>query len=153
MRGRGLGAAEGPNAPPVILINQAMAREYWPGQDPVGQRVKVSWTHADREEEIVGVVGDVRGASLDVPVRPRIYYPRAQEPSGAQWIVVRHRGDPGPLAAAVRGAVREIDRDVPLQDVATMYAHLTQSLAQRRYPMLLLGVFAGLAVVLSAVGL
>jgi putative ABC transport system permease protein len=153
VRGRGLTAADGPTAPPVVLINEAMARQFWPGQDPIGQRVQVSWTHADREEQIVGVVGDVRGASLDAAVRPRIYYPRAQEPSGSMWIVVRHRGDPGALAAAVRGTVRGIDRDIPLQDVATMYAHLAQSLAQRRYPMFLLGVFAGLAVVLSAIGL
>jgi putative ABC transport system permease protein len=153
LRGRTPTAADGPHAPPVIVIDQTMARELWPGEDPIGRRVQVSWTHPDVEEEIVGVVGDVRGASLDAPLRPRIYYPEAQEPSGSLWIVVRHTGNTAALTAALRGAVRDIDRNVPVQDVATMYTHLTQSMADRRYPMLLLSVFAGLALLLAAVGL
>jgi predicted permease len=153
IRGRTPTAADGPTAPPVVVINQTMAREYWPGEDPVGRRVQVSWTHPNVEEEIVGVVGDVRGASLDAPIRPRIYYPQAQEPSGSLWIVIRHTGSAGTLTAALRGAVRDIDRNVPVQDVTTMYTHLAQSMADRRYPMLLLTAFAALALVLAAVGL
>jgi predicted permease len=153
LRGRTPTAADGPHAPPVIVINQTMARQYWPGEDPIGRRVQVSWTHPNVEEEIVGVVGDVRGASLDAPIRPRIYYPQAQEPSGSMWIVIRHTGSTGALTAALRGAVRDIDRNVPVEDVATMYAHLAQSMADRRYPMLLLTVFAALALLLAAVGL
>jgi putative ABC transport system permease protein len=153
VRGRTPTAADGPNAPPVIVINQEMARAFWPGEDPIGRRAKVSWTHPDLEEEIIGVVGDVRGATLDTPIRPRIYYPLGQEPPGSLWIVIRNRGDVGGLTAAVRSAVREVDRNVPVENVATMYAHLAQSMAGRRYPMLLLSGFAGLALVLSAIGL
>jgi putative ABC transport system permease protein len=153
LRGRTPTAADGPNAPPVIVINQTMARELWPGENPIGRRVKVGWTHPDLEEEIIGVVGDVHGASLDAPIRPRIYYPLAQEPSGSLWIVTRYVRDVGSLAAGLRGAVRDIDRNVPVQDVATMYTHLTQSMADRRYPMLLLTAFAGLALTLSVIGL
>ena len=94
-RGRALTAADGPTAPPVIVVNETMARQLWPGEDPVGRRVKVAWAHPDREEEIVGVVGDVSGASLDAPIRPRIYYPRAQEPRDSFNLVIRYAGDPG----------------------------------------------------------
>jgi putative ABC transport system permease protein len=113
----------------------------------------VGWTHPDARPEIVGVVGDVRTSALDAEMRPMIYYVEAQEPTGYLTMVVRHSGDPAALAAAVRNAVRDLDRDVPLTDVATMSTRLTRSMADRRYPMLLLSGFAVLAVVLAAVGL
>jgi putative ABC transport system permease protein len=153
LRGRAPGAADGPDSPPVILVNATLARKFWPGEDPIGRRVKVGWTHPDVEEQVIGVVGNVRGASLDAPIRPRIYYPRAQEPTGYLHLVVRHTGDPGRLAAAIRGAVRNLDRNVPILDAMTMYARLASSMADRRYPMFLLGGFAVLAVALSAIGL
>lgn len=153
VRGRAFTTADRSDAPPVIVVNQTMARQYWPGADPVGARLQVSWTHPDARPEIIGVVGDVRTSALDADLRPMVYYVEAQEPTGYLTLVVRHSGNPAALASAVRNAVRDLDRDVPLTDVATMSTRLTRSMADRRYPMLLLSGFAGLAVVLAAVGL
>lgn len=152
-RGRIFTPADRADAPPVVVINQAMARRFWPGADPLGARVQVSWTHPDVRQEIVGVVGDVRTSALDADIKPMIYFVEAQEPTGELTVVVRHSGDPGVLVAAVRGAVRDLDRDVPLTDVATMDTRLTRSMADRRYPMLLLSGFAALALVLAVIGL
>ena len=154
--GRTFTAADRADAPPVIVVNRKMAQQFWPeggAGAAVGSRMKVSWTHPDAAPEIVGVVGDVRTSALDADVHPMIYYVEAQEPTGSLTLVVRHGGDAGPLVAAVRGAVRDLDRNVPLSDVATMTTRLARSMSDRRYPMLLLSGFAVLAVILAAVGL
>jgi putative ABC transport system permease protein len=152
-RGRTFTAADRADAPPVVVVNEAMARQFWPGDDPIGARLQVNWNDATAHPEIVGVVGDVRTSALDADMRPMIYYVQAQEPTGYLTMVVRHGGDPAALASAVRNAVRDLDRDVPLTDVATMSTLLTRSMADRRYPMLLLSGFAVLALVLAVVGL
>ena len=153
VRGRTFSGADRADAPPVVVVNQAMARQFWPGENPLGSRVQVSWTHPEAQPEIVGVVGDVRTSALDADIHPMIYYVEAQEPTGEMTLAVRHSGDPAALVAAVRGVVGDLDRDVPLTDVATMSTRLTRSMADRRYPMLLLSGFAVLAVLLAAVGL
>jgi len=153
VHGRTFTAADRADAPPVVLINQTMARQFWPGGDPLGARVQVNWTDPAAHPEIVGVVGDVRASALDADVNPMIYYVEAQAPAGGLTLVVRHDGDPAALVSAVRSAVRALDRDVPLTGVATMATRLRQSMADRRYPMLLLSGFAVLAVLLAAVGL
>jgi putative ABC transport system permease protein len=153
VRGRGLTAADRADAPPVVLINEAMARQFWPDGDPIGARLQINWTHPDVHPEIVGVVGNVHVSSLDGDLRPMIYYPQAQEASGSMTLVARHAGDPAALAVAVRAAVRALDHNLPVSDVATMSTWLVRSMADRRYPMLLLTVFAVLAVVLAAIGI
>lgn len=152
-RGRGLTAADRADAPPVVLINETMARRFWPNENPIGSRLQVRWAHPEAQPQIVGVVGDVRVSSLDGELRPMIYYPQLQEPSGYMAIIARHAGDAPGLTSAVRAVVRELDRNLPVSDVATMSARLVQSMADRRYPMLLLTVFAALAVLLAAVGI
>jgi putative ABC transport system permease protein len=152
-RGRPFTAADGANAPPVIVINETMAKRFWSGADPIGARLQVSWAHPDARPAIIGVVGDVRASALDADVHPTIYYVEAQEPTASMTVVVRHRSDPATLVSMVRQTVRDLDRDVPLGDVAAMPTLVTRSMADRRYPMLLLSGFAMLAVVLSAVGL
>jgi putative ABC transport system permease protein len=151
--GRTFTAADRPDAPPVIVVNQKMARQYWTNGAAVGSRMKVSWTHPDATPEIIGVVGDVRTSALDADVRPMIYYVEAQDPTASMTLAIRHSGDPGPLVAAVRAAVRDLDHDVPLTDIASMTTRLARSMSDRRYPMLLLSGFAVLAVLLAAVGL
>jgi putative ABC transport system permease protein len=152
-RGRIFTAADRADAPPVVVVNEAMARQFWPGDDPLGARLQVNWNDATAHPEIVGVVGDVRTSALDAEIHPMIYYVEAQAPTGELTLVVRHNGDAAALVSAVRGAVRDLDRDVPLTDVASMSTRLTRSMADRRYPMLLLSGFALLAVLLAAVGL
>ncbi|HKC49008.1 MAG TPA: ABC transporter permease [Gemmatimonadales bacterium] len=151
--GRTFTTADRADAPPVIVVNQKMARQYWTDGAAVGSRMKVSWTHPDWAPEIIGVVGDVRTSALDADLRPMIYYVEAQEPTASMTLAIRHAGDPGPLVASVRAAVRDLDRDVPLTDVASMTTRLARSMSDRRYPMLLLSGFAVLAVLLAAVGL
>ncbi len=153
VRGRTFTAADRGDAPPVVVINEKMARQFWLGADPLGARLQVNWTNPTAHPEIVGVVGDVRTSSLDADVRAMIYYPLAQAPTGSMTLAIRHSGDPGPVVAAVRAAVRDLDHDVPLTDVATMATRLARSMSDRRYPMLLLSGFAALAMLLAAIGL
>jgi putative ABC transport system permease protein len=153
LRGRAPTGADQASAPPIVLINETMARRYWPGADPIGQRLQVGWSHPEAKPEIVGVVGNVRLGTLDADFRPMIYYVHAQEPTGTMTLVVRYAGGAAPLTRALHAAVRELDPNLPLTDVTTMSTRLVQSMADRRYPMLLLSIFAGLAVVLAAIGL
>ena len=153
LRGRAASGADLASGPPIVVINETMARRYWPGEDPIGQRLQVNWTHPEAHPEIVGVVGDVHLGTLDSDFRPMIYYVYAQEPSGTMTLVLRHTGGAAPLTSALRATVRELDPTLPLSDAATMSTRMTQSMADRRYPMMLLSVFAGLAVVLAAIGL
>jgi predicted permease len=152
-RGRGLSAADRADAPPVVLISETMARQFWRTENPIGARLQINWTHPDVHPEIVGVVGDVHGSTLDGDLRPMIYYPQAQESSGSMTIVARYGPGAAGLAGAVRSAVRELDRNLPVSDVATMSTRLVRSMSDRRYPMLLLTVFAALAVLLAAIGI
>ena len=153
LRGRAPTVADGATSPPIVVINETMARRYWPDADPIGQRLQVNWTHPEAHPEIVGVVGNVHLGTVDSDFRPMIYYVQAQDPSGSMTLVLRHTGGAAPLTTALRATVRELDPNLPLTDVATMSSRLVQSTADRRYPMLLLSVFAALAVVLAAIGL
>ncbi len=141
------------SAPPVVVINQTMASRFWPGADPIGQHIQVSWTDPHAEPEIVGVVGDVHGRTLDSDIRPMIYYPLAQSPTGSMVLVARQPGNQQPLAAGIAAAVHRLDPALPVTNVATMTSLVAASMSNRRYPMILLGVFAALAVLLSAVGI
>jgi len=140
-------------SPPIVIVNETMARRYWPDGNAVGQRLQVSWAHPDAHPEVVGVVGDVHRNRLDVDVRPMIYYVHAQEPSTSMTLVVRHGGGVSPLTTAIRSVVRALDPELPITSVAPMSTIVAKSIADRRYPMLLLSVLAVLAVVLAAIGL
>jgi putative ABC transport system permease protein len=141
----------------VALVNLALARKLWPGEDPIGKRVAFS-----RDEpqwyEIVGIVGNVKHRGLDAADRPELYVSYRQ-PLFASWTVrpmylaVRTAGDPLPAAAAVRRELARVDRDQPVSDVRTMDERIGRSLAGRRFNMILLGVFAALALTLAAIGI
>ena len=153
LQGRLLSHADGGTSSPVVVINQTMARLYWPGRSPLGERIQVSWWDPKAQPTIVGVVGDVHVRTLDSDLRPMIYYPLAQSPSGSMTLVARRGGDPAPLVTAVDATIHRLDPALPVTGVATMSSLMAQSMSDRRYPMLLLAVFAGLAVLLSAVGI
>ena len=153
LQGRLPGHADGPTSAPVVVINQTMARLHWPGQSPIGQRVQVAWTEPNAQPEIVGVVGDVHGRTLDSDLRPMIYYPLEQSPSGSMTLVTRRAGNPAPLVTAVSATVHRMDPALPVTGVATMSSLMAESMSDRRYPMLLLAVFSALAVVLAGVGI
>jgi putative ABC transport system permease protein len=137
----------------VVLINETMARQYWPNENPVGQRVTMKDWGPPLTGEIVGVVGDVKTNGLDLAVGPMIYWPYFQFPELFNTIVVRGDGDPSSLAPAVKAAIWSVKKDQPIAQIETLDQLLSESLARRRLYMTLLGVFAGAALLLAAVGI
>jgi predicted permease len=154
LRGRDFDARDASNAPPVVIINDAAAKKFWPGQDPIGKRVGLFGSGPNAPmSEIVGVVGDVKHNGLSAPLSYEAYAPFAQNPWAYLSIVVRTKADPGAMVAAVRKEVRAIDAEQPVYAVRTMDAVMGETLAQRRATLALAGVFAALALVLAAVGI
>ncbi len=154
-RGRLFTEADREDAALVAIVNEALAALYWPGEDPVGQRV--TWGDGDDDEAdwatIVGIVGNTRHNGLDEAVRPEIFRPFPQGPMPFMTFVTRSAVDPADMATAVRQAVMEVDAEQPLSRVATMESIVSDSLGWRRFNMFLLGVFALTAMVMAAVGL
>jgi len=138
-----------------VLINEAMAKRFWPGEDPVGRRISTANSTGQQTQwqTIVGVVGSVRHLGLDVEPRPEIYYHTNTVPPFGPVVVIRTTGDPQRLISIARAKVRDLDRDVPISNVNTMDQLVAQSVAQRRFGMFLVGIFAALALVLAVVGI
>ena len=141
------------DTPHVLLVNQAFAREFYPG-GALGHQVSVDvgigsmWT-----AQIIGVVGDYRESNLGQPPRRELFTPLAQTTIAGQTLLVRTTGDPAGYVAAVRRAVESIDKDVPVYNVRTMQQQVDESLVEQRLRVSLLGVFSALALVLASVGL
>ncbi len=150
--GRFFSEEDVPGKPPVVIIDEFMAKQLWPGQDSVGKRI-----HMVESKEpwltVVGVVGRVKHESLDSDPRIAFYLPQTQYPSRAMTLVVRSQGDPSALSPAVKKALRGIDPDLPMYSVRTMAERVEESLARRRFSMLLLGLFAGFALALATIGI
>ena len=146
------------DAPPVAVINETLARRYFGKENPIGKRIGLSRPTDWRE--IVGVVHDVRNYGLASEVKPECYLPYLQNgpdylAGSASWMVmvVRTESDPLGYVAAIKATLQKIDKDQPIASTKPMTAYLAQSIAQRRFNMLLLAVFAGLALLLAAVGI
>jgi putative ABC transport system permease protein len=137
-----------PQPIPTILINETMARIYWPNENPLGHRIKII---ASPWLTIVGVVGDIHHTGLDAKPNPEMYLSDLQEPSNSLAIMMRTTGDPLQLAAAAREQVKALDKDQPLT-VATMEQIFSESVAGQRFNTLLLGLFGALALILSMIG-
>jgi putative ABC transport system permease protein len=149
LKGREFSDQDNADSPNVVIINQDLARKYWPTSDPLGQRIKLY----DKDWEIVGIVGDVKLLDLAAQDKPELYLPCAQSGSPPwMFFAIRSRVGTDSLIASVRKAVRDVVPDEPLYDVRTMEQRVEASTAPRRLNALLLGVFAALALVLSAVG-
>ena len=155
VRGRYFDARDTAEAPGVAIVSEALARKYWPDEDPVGKRITFEGgAQQPRYREIVGVVGHVRNESLEGDGRGQYYVPYAQRPNNADlFLVVRADGDPAALAPAVRARIASVDKDLPVYKVTTMEKLVSDSLSQRRFSMFLFGVFAALAMALAVVGL
>ena len=153
--GRLLEESDHQSAPPVAVVNEALARLFWPGESPIGERISWSDPSAGDVEwaTIVGVVGNALQSGLDWDPRPEVYRPYVQAPMPYLTLVVRSGGDASALGNVLRGAVQEVDPQVPLWGVATMDEILLDSLGWRRFTMTLLGAFAAAALLLAAVGL
>jgi predicted permease len=141
-------------APLVVIVDEHMAAEIWPGQDPLGKRIRFADGKPDDPwATVVGVVGRVKQYTLDEDSRIALYLAQTQNPARAMSIVVRNKREPGAIAGAVKKEIREMDRDLPVYAVKTMDQRLEESLARRRFSTLLLSIFAGLAMVLAAIGI
>ena len=158
--GRTFTDSDNNQSPKVIIINEALARQLWPGESPIGRKIKV-WRDEKFPREIVGVVGDAK-PSLDAEVRPtgtwppltHMYVPYAQDFGwGSLALVVRTSGEPTALASAVREAIRSIEKGVPTYNLKTMSDVAATSAAPRRTPMLLFATFAGVALLLAMLGI
>ncbi|UCC48261.1 MAG: ABC transporter permease [Gemmatimonadota bacterium] len=153
VRGRDFRGRDGPNAPRVVIINESAARLYWPGEDPIGQRVRVQPNDPEAGLEIVGVVGDVRFYALDRQPTPEIYYPYRQVPAYAVNIVARVPEDPARFVSIIRDAVRELDPSIPVYSAGTFAQMIGRTAASQRFYMIVLGIFAVVAATLAAVGI
>jgi len=151
-RGRGFGALDRSDTPPVAVINEGMARQFWPGTNPLGQRIRLGSQHAPWMQ-IVGVVGDVREFPWTEPPAT-VYVSALQEPQGWGTVVVRSDGDSRALVPSIRRMLHEMDPDVPIPSagVHTMDDVFMNMLARQRLPMLFSGAFAVLALILAALG-
>jgi putative ABC transport system permease protein len=153
LRGRWFDAHDTEHSVKVMVINQTMAERHWPGENPIGKRATMMDWGPPLTGEIVGVVGDVKTEGLDAAPGDMIYWPERQFPSIFDNLVVRTDRDPVQIAAALKAVVRSVDPDLPLARIATMQERLAESVKPRRVQTVLLGVFAGLAVVMATVGI
>jgi putative ABC transport system permease protein len=156
LKGRAFTEQDVKGKPGAIIINDAMARQYWPDEDPVGQIMSIGVSTSENEPtewEIVGIVGNVKHFSLDSDPVPEMYVPHAQQPWTYMTLVARSQSDPKALVAPMRSQVLAVDHDQPVSDIHTMAEVVASSIAQQRFYMLLLALFAVMALVLAAVGI
>ena len=152
--GREFDQREVSGAPPVVIINETFARRFFPDEDPLGKRFVYGGPGPDNPWiTIVGVVGDMRRTGFDRPVRPETFLPHSQAPSGVLTVVARTASNPENLSGTLRSEVWAVDKDQSVFDLKTMDQTLSEMSSQRRFNMLLLGVFAALALTLAAVGI
>ena len=152
IRGRSFGAEDGLLAPGVAVINETMARRLFPDQDPIGQRVRTGPNATGPWTTIIGVIGDIRHGGLEVVPEPEMYITYLQGPPVSPFIVLRTTGDPAAFAETVRAEARRIDKDLPLYDMRTMSTLRSESVATRRFILLLVVAFGVLALGLAAIG-
>jgi putative ABC transport system permease protein len=153
VRGRAFTEQDKAGTTPVVVVNETLARQHWPGQDPLGKRIRF-YGPPERAgwREIVGVVKDVKH-ELNIPVTPEYYLPHAQDSWNAMVLVARTSVEPSSLAGALRQQVWAIDKDQPVFDVKTMQEVRSSSVAVYSFSSVMLGIFAGVALVLAAVGI
>jgi putative ABC transport system permease protein len=154
--GRSFTAADRQGAPLAAIINEQMARHYWPNTDAVGRRFLQGSSNADTTQSpwitVVGVVADMRRTGLDMPVREEVFMAHAQNPTLRNTLMVRTAGDPLAASNHLRDAVRALDPSQPVSNVRTLQADLSGLLAQRRFNAVLVGAFAILALLLAMIG-
>jgi putative ABC transport system permease protein len=154
VQGRGIGAADRGDSQLVVVISKAMAKAYWPGQNPLGKRVRRGWANmVNPWFTVVGVVDDVQDTALDAKIGATWYLPFTQTSWPEYSLVVRTAGDPAAVAAPVRRIFKSLDPDLPVGQVKTMEQRLADSLGRQRFSALLLAIFTGLGLILAAAGL
>ncbi|HKG97644.1 MAG TPA: ABC transporter permease, partial [Pyrinomonadaceae bacterium] len=153
LKGRGFTEQDKAGATPVVIVNETLARKHWPGEDPIGKRIRfygpperAGWM------QIVGVVEDVKH-ELNLPVTPEYYLPHAQDPWNAMVLVAKTSVEPGSLSSGLRQQVWAIDKDQPVFDIRTMQEVRSISVALYSFSSVMLAIFAAVALVLASVGI
>jgi predicted permease len=152
LRGREFTPQDVVDSPPVVIVNEKLAQLHWPNQDPVGKRIIIDYDN-NVPREIVGVASNVKHFGLEAEAKPEMYVPQYNYPFYATYMVVRVENDQQPLSAAIQREMTGLDKDVPIYNVRTMEQMVAESVAQRRFNMLLMSYLAVIAVILAAVGL
>src|SRR6185369_5182580 len=154
VRGRPFTEQDKAGAPPVVIVNETLARQHWPGQDPLGKRIRFNERQLEKAPwmEVVGVIKDVKH-ELNIPIEPEYYLPHAQDSWNGMVLVARTSVDPASLSAALRQQVWAIDKDQPVFDVKTMQEVRSTSVAIYSFSSVMLAIFAGIALVLAAIGI
>ena len=150
-QGRFFNDHDTPDVPPVAMIDEKMAKRFWPHESAIGKRVKQGGPK-NPWFTVVGVVGSVKQYGLDIDGRMVVYYPEQQAADGDLYVVARTTGDPASVASAMVREIHAVDPGVPVIEVRTMQERLHDSLARQRFSMAVLGGFAGFALLLAAVG-
>ncbi|MBZ5507765.1 MAG: ABC transporter permease [Acidobacteriia bacterium] len=148
--GREFTDADNAAAPKVLIVNQALARRYWPNQNPVGKHIAVGRQPAS---EVIGVVADVKNRGLALDAQPQIYMPFPQLPWGNMNLLLRTSADPHTMVGSVRAQIAALDSDQPVTNIQTVDELMDGSRAQPRFILLLLGVFSAAALVLAIIGI
>ncbi|HET9513370.1 MAG TPA: ABC transporter permease [Gemmatimonadales bacterium] len=153
LRGRLIEARDHRDAPPVAVINQALANRFWPGEDPIGKHFRSGPSPDAPPAEVIGVVADIRRRNLQLPPEPELYFALSQDISPFPNYVVRLSGDPAPALAAIRAALASLDAGIPMVNPQPLGEVVAGSLRQPRFLTALLSGMGGLALVLAAVGI
>jgi putative ABC transport system permease protein len=156
LQGRAFTKADDGNAPPRLMINQALAERDFPNENPIGKRITFGNTGPNNQPvwfEIVGVTANVRSLELREEPPPELYFALAQNPFEQMAVVVRSTVEPQSVAPALRQAVAEVDHTVPVSEVQTMEHIVSESVTQPRFNLFLLGLFGSIALLLSAAGI
>ena len=152
LRGRTLEETDNAASPWVVVVDEAFARQFFPGEDPIGKHLTISMGPQRLPREIVGIVGGVRQTALEMEGEPHMYVPYAQTPLSYGTILARTAGDPSGFAAAVRREVQAVDGQQPVYAIQTLEQIIATSVSDRRFNMLLLAAFAGVALALAGIG-
>ncbi len=152
VQGRSFTESDDSKAPLAAIVDESFARYFWPNESPIGKRVAFA-TREPQWRTIVGVVRHAKHYGLNIDGREQIYFPHAQRPRRTMYLSIRTAGEPQNMLNSVREQVRSLDPNLPLFNVATMEERLAESVAQPRFNVLLLGIFAAVALVLAAVGI
>lgn len=150
VRGRPFSAQDAVGAPPVVIINETLARRHWPDEDPIGQRLSITGEETPRE--VIGVVSAIKNFRLTDDTHQEIYVPYQQVAIPPRAVTLRASSDPLNLVNAVRTEVQALDRDLPLYDIRMMEERVADALAKQRFMLVLFGLFAGMAMLLAAIG-
>ncbi len=154
LKGRSFNGQDREGSPRVAIINETAAHRYWAGIDPVGKQIWLSVGWEQNEfAEIVGIAGDVKYGKADESAEPEIYLPYLQPTESPNFVIARTEGDPAGMIASVRQAVFALDKNVPTYDIRTMEDRIGDATSKTRFSAFLLAVFAGLALLLSAIGI